>query len=64
MKDLRTKITLNIELENCDLLSEINTISAELSLSLDQLVLFSINKLLSDIKFVNQLRFATNENST
>lgn len=56
MKDLKTTITLNIEINNQELLSRIDTICIELSISLEEFILYSIDKLLYDIKFVHNLR--------
>jgi hypothetical protein len=56
MEDLKTNITLNIEFKNTELLSQINTISMELSMTTEQFILSGINKLLHDIQFVRDLR--------
>lgn len=57
MKDLNSSITINVDITNTELMSEINTVCTELLLSLDQFITYSINKLLYDIKFVRSLRF-------
>lgn len=57
MKDLNSSITINVDITNTELMSEINTVCTELSLSLDQFITYSINKLLYDIKLVRSLRF-------
>lgn len=56
MKDLNSSVTINVDITNTELLSEINTVCTELSLSLDQFITYSINKLLYDIKLVRSLR--------
>lgn len=56
MDEIKTNLILNIEIENPDLISKINIISTELSLSLNDFILEAINKLLTDINFVRALR--------
>ena len=56
MKDVNTKIILNVELENLELVAKLNIFSQELSLSIDELVLYSIEKLVNDIEYVRKLR--------
>lgn len=62
MEDLKTSINLNIQFKNTDLLSQINTISMELSMTTEQFILSAINKLLYDIRFIRDLR-TINKNS-
>lgn len=56
MNDINSKLILNIEIKNPDLISELNFITMELSLTFDEFILYSLNKLISDIKFVRDLR--------
>ncbi|WP_411679601.1 hypothetical protein [Clostridium thailandense] len=56
MEDLKTRINLNIEFKNTELLSQINTISMELSMTTEQFILNAINKLLYDVRFIRDLR--------
>lgn len=56
MKDIKAKIILDIEIENVELISQLNVFSQELSLSLDEIILYAIEKLIYDIKFVRKLR--------
>lgn len=56
MKDIKAKIILDIEIENVDLISQLNVFSQELSLSLDEIILYAIEKLIYDIKYVRKLR--------
>lgn len=57
MKDLNSSITINVDISNTELMSEINTVCIELSLSIDQFIAYAINKLLYDIKFIHSMRF-------
>ncbi|KOA20327.1 hypothetical protein CLHOM_12390 [Clostridium homopropionicum DSM 5847] len=54
--NLDAKVILSIEIKNPDLVSELTTISMELSLPLDELIINSIEKMIYDIKFVRSLR--------
>lgn len=56
MDNLKTKILLNIELTDPEMINKINNKTMELSLSLDDFILSAINKMLYDIEFVNNLR--------
>lgn len=56
MENIEAKIILNIEIENIDLISQLNIVSQELSKSLEELIVYSLEKLLYDIKFVRELR--------
>ncbi|WP_326512258.1 hypothetical protein [Clostridium intestinale] len=51
-----SKVILNIKIKDPDLISEFNIIAMEMSLSLDEFIINSINKLINDIKFIRQLR--------
>lgn len=56
MNDIKTSVTINITIDNIELISEINTICNELSLSLEQFISYSVNKLIYDIYFVHNIR--------
>lgn len=57
MKDyIKSSITINIEMDDNELLSKIDNICNELSLSLDQFILSAINKMIYDVEFVHKLR--------
>jgi hypothetical protein len=62
VKDLKATVSMNIEITNQEILSKIDTICTELSLSLDQFIIYSIDKLLYDIQFVHNLRLYKNQN--
>lgn len=62
MEIFKTRINLNIEFKNTELLSQINTISMELSMTTEQFILNAINKLLYDIRFIRDLT-TINKNS-
>ncbi|MCI7443772.1 MAG: hypothetical protein MSA89_11955 [Clostridium sp.] len=53
---LKSKVILNIEINDLDLISELNTISIELNISQEELIKASIEKLLKDIQYVRNLR--------
>lgn len=55
MDNINSKLILNIEIKNPELLSELHIISMELSLSLDEFILYSIEKMIYDIKFLRRL---------
>ncbi|NRT78413.1 hypothetical protein [Clostridium beijerinckii] len=52
MDKVNSKIILNIEIEDIELISKLNIFSQELSISLNNLVLESIKKLIYDIEFI------------
>ncbi|MDU6036931.1 MAG: hypothetical protein E6Y83_01185 [Clostridium butyricum] len=56
MKDIRSKIIINLEINNLDLISTINILSEELSITVDELIMCSIEKLIYDIEYVRRLR--------
>ena len=56
MNDIKSNLILNIEINNPELISRIDEVSTELSLTLEQFIAYSIDKLLSDIKYVRNLR--------
>lgn len=56
MNDINTKIILNLEIENLDFISKINILSQELSLSLEELILYSIEKIIVDIEYIRKMR--------
>lgn len=60
MQNINSKLILNIEIKDSDLLTELTTISMELSISLDQLILYSIEKMLYDINYVRKIRTLSN----
>ena len=53
---LKSKVILNIEINDLDLISELNTISTELNISQEELIKASNEKLLKDIQYVRNLR--------
>lgn len=61
MNDIKTSVTINITINNIELISEVNTICNELSLSLEQFISYSINKLIYDIHFVHYIRNIENK---
>lgn len=56
MDKVNSKIILNIKIEDIELISKLNIFSQELSISLNNLVLESIKKLIYDIEFIRLLR--------
>ncbi|URZ14154.1 hypothetical protein CLFE_001390 [Clostridium felsineum DSM 794] len=56
MNDIKTSVTINITINNIELISEVTTICNELSLSLEQFISYSVNKLIYDIHFVHNIR--------
>lgn len=62
MKDIKSNITINVEITNGELLAKVETICNELSLSLDVFILSSLNKLIADVHFVHELRNIHNDN--
>jgi hypothetical protein len=56
MSDITTKIILNIEINNSSLLNKVTNLADELSLSMDEFVLYSIKKLVYDIEYTRKLR--------
>jgi hypothetical protein len=56
MKSLKANITLNIELSDSELMSKLNILCMEYSISLEDFITASINKLLYDIEFSRKLR--------
>ena len=56
MNELKASLNLDVEINNTDLLTELNAILAEHSLTLEQFILFSINKTILDIKYMNNIR--------
>ena len=56
MSDISAKIILNIEINNSSLLNKVTNLADELSLSMDEFVLYSINKLIYDIEYTRKLR--------
>ncbi|MFL0250132.1 hypothetical protein ACJDT4_06830 [Clostridium neuense] len=61
MNDIKTSVTINITINNIELISEVNTICNELSLSLEQFISYSVNKLIYDIHFVHDIRNIQNK---
>lgn len=56
MEDIKANLILNIEINNTELITELNIISMELSLSYDKIILQAISKLISDIKYIRTLK--------
>ena len=56
MENIEAKIILNIEIKDTRLINELNNISQELSLELNEFILYAIEKMLYDITFVRKLR--------
>lgn len=56
MNQINSKVILNIEIEDLELISKLNILSQELSISLNELVLDSIKKLIYDIEYIRKLR--------
>lgn len=56
MDSINSKIILNVEINNIDLISKLNILSQEMSRPLDDLILYSIEKLLFDIEFIRKVR--------
>lgn len=56
MKEIETKIILNVEVKDIELVNNLTIITQELSLSMDEFVLYAIEKMLDDIKFIRNLR--------
>lgn len=56
MKSLKANITLDIEISNLELMSKLNILCTEYSISLEDFITASINKLLYDIEFSRKLR--------
>ena len=56
MKSMNTQLILNIEINDIDLISKLNNFSQELSISLEEIILYSLEKLIYDIEYVRKLR--------
>lgn len=57
MKDkINTKVEINIEISDTDLLSELTNLSMELGLSLDEFIMYSMEKVIYDIKLIRKMR--------
>lgn len=56
MKTINSKIIMNLEIDNLDLISKINILSQELSITVDELIMCSIEKMIYDIEYVRRLR--------
>lgn len=56
MKNIESKLILNIEINNLELVTQLNNLSEELNIELDDLILHAIQKMIYDIKFVRDLR--------
>lgn len=56
MENIKAKIILNVEIRDTRLINELNNISQELSLELNEFILCAIEKMLYDITFVRKLR--------
>lgn len=62
MNDIKASIILKVEITNTEVYSKIGTVCTELALTLDEFMLYSINKLLYDIEFVHNIRNIQNIN--
>ncbi|MCI7442640.1 MAG: hypothetical protein SOY42_04790 [Clostridium sp.] len=56
MCNLKSKVILNLEINDLELVSELNRISLELNISQDKLIESAIKKLINDIEYVRQLK--------
>ena len=56
MCNLKSKVILNLEINDLELISELNRISLELDISQDKLIESAIKKLINDIEYVRQLK--------
>lgn len=56
MKSLNANVTLNIEFKDLELISELNHLTLELSIPLEDFIKVAIDKLLNDIQFIRDLR--------
>ena len=56
MCNLKSKVILNLEINDLELVSELNRISVELNISQDKLIESAIKKLINDIEYVRQLK--------
>lgn len=60
MQNINLKLILNVEIKDSDSPTEPTIISMEFSISLDQLILYSIEKMLYDINYVRKIRTLSN----
>lgn len=58
MDEFKANITINIELKDSDFLREINDLSARFTLSLEQIITFSVKKLIDDVRYIDNIRTA------
>ena len=56
MKTINSKIIINLEINDLDLISKLNILSQELSITIDELIMYSIEKMIYDIEYVRTLR--------
>ena len=56
MCNLKSKVILNIEINDLELISELSRLSIELNISQEELIKTSIAKLIKDIEYVRRLR--------
>ena len=56
MCNLKSKVILNLEINDLELISELNRISLELNISQDKLIESALKKLINDIEYVRQLK--------
>jgi len=61
MENLKISVQLNMEMENLIIMQELSNVCTELSLSPEQFILYSLEKLLHDIQFVRKLRLANKD---
>jgi hypothetical protein len=56
MDKLESSVTLNIKINDLELLSAINNIMQEQTISMEDFILLAIDKLAYDVDFVHKLR--------
>ena len=56
MCNLKSKVILNIEINDLELISELSRLSIEINISQEELIKTSIAKLIKDIEYVRSLR--------
>lgn len=56
MCNLKSKVILNIEINDLELISQLSRLSIELNISQEELIKTSIEKLIKDIEYVRSLR--------
>ena len=56
MNPLNSNVILHIEIKDLDLITKLNYLTSELSISLEDFILVALDKLINDINFVRDLR--------